>query len=104
MGDGTSGSRDVDQADARHVGAGGDEPGELLQRSLLVGALEVPPDLVAAPAARRRRLRAAQWALEALPRGKGGGTLLRPVAVVQQERGHGPIIGATAHGDIGAGP
>src|SRR5689334_3507329 len=85
-------SRDLDLADARDGGAGGDVVREQPERAGLGLGFDRPPDRVAAGAAGRERGLMAKRAVVALERGEDDAALLRLVTVVEQVTRHGSSL------------
>src|SRR3954447_20800788 len=97
-------SRDHDLADASERRALRDEERQQLQRVLLAGGLDRPPDRVAAGRAGGQRGAVAERALMALESGERDAALVRLVAVLDDEAGHMARLTPRRHPDIGRPP
>jgi hypothetical protein len=96
--------RDLDLSDGDCDGALGDEPGQERERSCRVRGLYPPPQGMSACEAGRWHAAMPEGAVEALPSGERGRTLVRLVLVVEQKERHGGILRETGRRFIGDSP
>ena len=98
------GLRNLDLSNLDRCGPLGHKPRQEREGSRPVGGLDLPPETVPADKAAGRNGAVPERAVEAMPGGKCGRTLVRLVLVVEDESGHAAILSPTLPRYIGVGP